>query len=327
VEIVGDNSFDSAKNMEKLTFAAGSVVTELGKSAFRGCVELKSIEIPASVKNVGDYTFDGTVNLASVTFAAGSVVTELGRSAFANCYSLKSIEIPASLKIISVATFDSAVNLASVTFAAGSSIQSLGQYAFADTSIETIKLPDGLRDLGGYVFSSSFLQNIILPNSITSKGYGADYFNDTCVEDLEAVDAFFSVETKPTNLIICNCVQVANIFECRAFDTAAPTTAPTEVQDSCANLKRKKCKNNCIFSKRQRQCLPKSTSLEHDCSQYEGKTPCLEVKVCKFPHGKCVHRCDGKNARRCRKHKFCNLDKVVNPCFGCHLVTACGPRR
>merc|ERR1711957_351973 len=73
--------------------------------------------------------------------------------------------------------------------------------------------------------------------------------------------------------------------------TAAPTTmAPTEVKDPCANLKKKKCKNNCVFLKIQRQCLPKKYNFEHDCSQYEGKTPCLEVKVCKFPHGKCVHR-------------------------------------
>merc|ERR1711957_1070295 len=113
-----------------------------------------------------------------------------------------------------------------------------------------------------------------------------------------------------------------------APSTAAPTTmSPTEVKDACVNLKKRKCKNKCVFSKRQRQCLPKKYSFEHNCAQYEGKTLCLEVKVCKFPDGKCVHRCDGKSAQRCRKHQFFNLAKVVNPCFGCHLVTACGPRR
>merc|ERR1740139_1586664 len=70
--------------------------------------------------------------------------------------------------------------------------------------------------------------------------------------------------------------------------TAAPTTmAPTKVKDPCANLKKRNCKNECVFSKRQRQCLPKSISFEHNCAQYEGKTPCLEIKVCKFPDGKC----------------------------------------
>merc|ERR1712160_216520 len=40
--------------------------------------------------------------------------------------------------------------------------------------------------------------------------------------------------------------------------TAAPTTmTPTEVKDPCANLKKRNCKNECVFSKRQRQCLPK----------------------------------------------------------------------
>merc|ERR1719246_294109 len=158
-----------------------------------------------------------------------------------------------------------------LTFAAGSMVKSLGKEAFYGTDVKSIILPDGLTDLGADVFSLSSLQNIILPNSITSKGKGADYFEDTCVADLPAVNAFFSVVTKPTNFNVCNCV------ECPATaapTTAAPTTmAPTEVKDSCANLKKNKCKNTCVFSKRQRQCLPKSTSLEHDCAQYEGKTP------------------------------------------------------
>merc|ERR1719469_986983 len=97
----------------------------------------------------------------------------------------------------------------------------------------------------------------------------------------------------PTTVAPTTAVPTKSVPPTLAPTTAGPTTmAPTEVKDTCANLKRKTCKNNCVFSKRQRQCLPKSTSLEHDCSQYEGKTPCLEVKVCKFPHGKCVHRCD-----------------------------------
>merc|ERR1740136_322360 len=95
--------------------------------------------------------------------------------------------------------------------------------------------------------TSNSLRNIILPNSITSKETGAYYFKDTCVANLQALDNFFSVETNPTNLIVCDCVQVANIFECPALrpttsapTTAAPTTmAPTEVKDPCANLKRK----------------------------------------------------------------------------------------
>jgi len=132
----------------------------------------------------------------------------------------------------------------------------------------------------------------------------------------------------PTTMAPTTSAPTTTVPTTLAPTTTAPTTmAPTKVKDPCVNLTKRKCKNKCVFSKRQRQCLPKSTSFEHDCGQYEGKTPCLENKVCKFPHGKCIHRCDGKNVRRCRKHKFCILDKVVNPCFGCHLVTACGPRR
>jgi len=228
VEIVEKFSFYFAKNLEKLTFAPGSMVQSLGQEAFEYCRNLKSVEIPASVEFVGDYTFFGAVNLTSVTFAPDSVVTKLGQFAFYNCESLKSVEIPASVEIVGDYTFAS-VNLASVTFAAGSVVTELGERAFSYTSIAKIILPDGLIDLGRNLFSASYpnpnpnptsLRSIILPNSITSKGTGADYFQDTCVANLTAVDTFFSVETNPTNLIVCDCVQVANIFECPAVSCA-----------------------------------------------------------------------------------------------------------
>merc|ERR1711957_1015643 len=98
--------------------------------------------------------------------------------------------------------------------------------------------------------------------------------------------------------------------------TAAPTTmAPTALKDACVNLKKGKYRNRCVFSKRRRQCLPKNKIFEHNCAQYEGKTSCLEVSVCKFPYGKCVHRCDGKNAQRMQKTPVLQSCKVCKPMF------------
>merc|ERR1719246_195408 len=86
----------------------------------------------------------------------------------------------------------------------------------------------------------------------------------------------------PTTMAPTTAVPTTMVPTTLAPTTAAPTTmAPTEVKDPCANLNKRNCKTECVFSKRQRQCLPKSTSFEHDCAQYERKTPCLENKVCK----------------------------------------------
>jgi len=221
VEIVEEKAFLLAENLEKLTFAADSVVTELGTSAFEQCLSLKSVEIPASVKIVGDFTFAEAKNMEKLTFEAGSAVTKLSRSAFTYCYSLKSVKIPASVESVGDYTFQSAKNMDELTFAVGSVVTKLGKKAFSYSGLKTIVLPDGLRDLGVDVFSySNSLRNIILPNSITSMGTGADFFKGSCVADLPAVNAFFSGETERTNLVVCNCTQVAHYTECRAFDVS-----------------------------------------------------------------------------------------------------------
>merc|ERR1711957_790899 len=68
-----------------------------------------------------------------------------------------------------------------------------------------------------------------------------------------------------------------------APSTAAPTTmSPTEVKDACVNLKKRKCRNTCVFSKRQRQCLPKSTGIEHNT---RGKLRVWKLKCANFHMG------------------------------------------
>ena len=53
VEEIGDGCFGNS-SLSRVTFGSGSVLKRIGKSAFRGCKELREIEIPASVEVVGD---------------------------------------------------------------------------------------------------------------------------------------------------------------------------------------------------------------------------------------------------------------------------------
>jgi len=58
-----------------VTFAPGSQLTSIGNEAFDSCINLASIEIPASVTSIGSYAFNSNTKLTSVTFAVGSKIT------------------------------------------------------------------------------------------------------------------------------------------------------------------------------------------------------------------------------------------------------------
>jgi len=295
--------------------------TKVPVQAFLVCAKLKKVVIPQGVTEFLNSAFYES-GLEVIEFDAGSKLETIDNYAFKKCVKLKKVVIPQGVKEILYGAFDSS-GLKVIEFEVNSQLEIIDEYAFSGTSIVSIVIPQGVTSFdANKVFGGTPCddKNVFKPGNT--------------VVNCEIITPTPSPTTMvPTTAAPTTAAPTTSAPTTMAPTTAAPTaavpttTVPTEGKDACVNLQKRKCRNTCVFSKRQRQCLPKSTSFEHDCAQYEGKTPCLENKVCKFPHGKCVHRCDGKNARRCRKHKFCNLDKVVNPCFGCHLVTACGPRR
>ena len=66
-------------------------VTRIGNSAFNGCKELTSVEIPNSVTTIGNSVFDGCSSLTDIEIP--NSVTSIGGSAFEDCSSLTSISI------------------------------------------------------------------------------------------------------------------------------------------------------------------------------------------------------------------------------------------
>lgn len=77
-------------------------VTSIGRSAFKDCSGLTSIEIPNSVTSIGNEAFSGCSGLTSVTIP--NSVSSIGGGAFANCSGLTSIEIPNSVTSIADGT-------------------------------------------------------------------------------------------------------------------------------------------------------------------------------------------------------------------------------
>lgn len=143
-------ALEGCRMLERVEFASQERLLKIGEYAFRGCVALRDLEIPASVAEIGDGAFSECTSLRRIAFPGfltvipksacawdasleevviGDKVQNLAAHAFAYCGSLKSIRIPSSLR-------------------------QLGNNAFSNcTSLTEVFLPEGTTEVGSYAFS------------------------------------------------------------------------------------------------------------------------------------------------------------------------------
>lgn len=77
-----------------LTLPVGTV--SIGNSAFQGCKNLVTVNIPDSIKEINKYAFQGCTSLSGVNFAEGTHLKMLDSSIFAGCTSLIEFKLPKS---------------------------------------------------------------------------------------------------------------------------------------------------------------------------------------------------------------------------------------
>ena len=75
VKKIAGGAFASNKDIETITFANGSVLTEIGDNAFDGCTALKSISLPDSLEVIGNDAFRACYALQTIT--ASETLSEL----------------------------------------------------------------------------------------------------------------------------------------------------------------------------------------------------------------------------------------------------------
>jgi hypothetical protein len=121
-------------------FPAQCALPVLAKSVFAACLDLATVEIPASVERISDSAFANCTKLATVRFAEGAKLSEIGKSAFEGCAIVR-IEIPATVTLIDDFCFRSCPKLEAVTMKEGSLLAHVGQDAFAQCPLPPDKIP------------------------------------------------------------------------------------------------------------------------------------------------------------------------------------------
>ena len=90
VHTIGEGAFKACVSLKKVVLPAG--LRRILPGAFKGCRKLTEMEIPSGVSSIGDYAFHRCHNLKSVSLPAS--VTELGDCVFLYCDSLTSVSMP-----------------------------------------------------------------------------------------------------------------------------------------------------------------------------------------------------------------------------------------
>ncbi len=153
-----------------------SSVTSIGKYAFDGCENLKSVTIPPSVTNIGVSAFRSCNGLSSVIIPSG--VTSIGECAFRACKGLSSVTISASVTSIGECAFDGCESLKSVTIP--SSVTSIGGNTFrACKELSSVIIPVSVTNIEDYAFDGcESLKSVTIPSSNTS--IAKDAFDNGC---------------------------------------------------------------------------------------------------------------------------------------------------
>lgn len=166
-------------------------VTTIGESAFAGCSDMTSVNIPSSVTSIKAGAFQSCSGLTSLTIP--NSVTEIGERAFSDCSVNTSIIIPNSITAIGANAFarcsgEITINcnipsassynygvfysskFSSVTI--GDDVESIGNGAFNGcSSITSLTIGNSVKEIGESAFSGcTGITSVNIPSSVTSVG-------------------------------------------------------------------------------------------------------------------------------------------------------------
>lgn len=167
------------KTLVKVTLGTGKIINE---SAFKGCANVTTINLPSDIEAIGDNAFSGCKKLTVVDIPTDSTLLKtIGDEAFSGCAKLKYVPLLDSLERIGRGALKGCTSLESITlpfFGATPAFDDENEtvsYVFGGAipaSIKEISLLDAsVVELPEKAFANcSGVKTIIIPNSVVSIG-------------------------------------------------------------------------------------------------------------------------------------------------------------
>ncbi len=137
------------------------------KAVLWGAKNVKSVELPDSVKSIGNLAFSRCQSLTDITIPEG--VTSIGEEAFYECRSLPGINLPSGLTNIGRYAFSYCYGLTDIDIPVGATG---GDWVFSHCiGLTHVTIPDGMTEIWGGMFSGcTELTAIEIPDSVTKIG-------------------------------------------------------------------------------------------------------------------------------------------------------------
>lgn len=163
---ITNNAFRGCDNLESITLPAS--VTEIGDAAFSGCIRLASITLPDTLTDIGATAFQGTAyynntaNWENGVLYIGNYLIDANEVTLSGEYSIKE-----GTKALADEVFYGCAELTSVTIP--SSITEIPDNAFSCCEkLESVVMPEGLTRIGKYAFyMCTSLESFTIPAKVT----------------------------------------------------------------------------------------------------------------------------------------------------------------
>lgn len=152
-------------------------VITLCSDSFKGCENLTTIHLGASLQNIQSFAFRGCANLEKITIDTQNPYFYVQNNCLIERETKKLVLggvnciIPQDVLSIGDFAFDGRIGLKTITLPDG--LQEIGAYAFANTSLTAIEFPQNLKMIDDHAFENTDIQSIKLPDSLTDLGIGA----------------------------------------------------------------------------------------------------------------------------------------------------------
>ena len=175
-------AFQNCAKLTNIKIGISPELTTTQDSMFAGCTALVSVNFAEAFPNltdIGKYAFSGCTNLKTVYSATlkqeGAVfvqegVTWIGQEAFYNCDSIKYLSLPSTVTYLGPSVARNCGALEFVDFNENANAINLDNWGhFADcTNLKAMSMPDGIQVISNrFAYNCGNLQAVYLPTNLT----------------------------------------------------------------------------------------------------------------------------------------------------------------